>query len=206
MPRGTKDEARSTKEARPGAGTDGRRTMQEPHRFAAGSAILTSPPTREPPMTISRLNHAVLFVSDLGRAVRFYREVLDFEVISEVPGAAFLRTDGSDNHHDLGLFGLGPHATPKQRGQVGLYHLAWQVPTIDDLAGLRPRLIEAGAITGESSHGATLSLYGADPDGNEFELMWMLPRDAWGPYERDAVVERLDLPAELARWTGVVTA
>lgn len=157
-------------------------------------------------MSISRLNHAVLFVADLERAVTFYREVLGFTVSSGIAGAAFLRADGSDNHHDLGLFALGPNATPKQQRQVGLYHLAWQVPTIDDLVRMRPILIEAGAMTGESSHGATLSLYGVDPDGNEFELMWMLPREAWGAYESEAVVERLDLPAELAQWTGVVTA
>jgi catechol-2,3-dioxygenase len=67
-------------------------------------------------------------------------------------------------------------------------------------------LIEAGAHTGESSHGATKSVYGADPDGNEFELMWMLPREAWGEYENSAPTERLDLDVELARWGGVRTA
>ncbi len=157
-------------------------------------------------MPISRLNHAVLFVSDLERSVGFYTTVLGFEVTSEIPGAAFLRADGSTNHHDLGLFGLGSGAAPRRQRQIGLYHLAWQVPTIDDLVAVRAGLIEAGAATGESSHGATLSVYGADPDGNEFEVMWMLPRDAWGPYETEAVVERLDLAAEVARWSGVVTA
>jgi catechol-2,3-dioxygenase len=158
-------------------------------------------------MNVTRLNHAVLFVSDLGRAVDFYTGVFGFSVIAEEPraNAAFLRAGDSDNHHDLGLFGLGPGATPKRRGSVGLYHLAWQVDTIDDLAAARDRLAQAGALTGESSHGATKSLYGVDPDGNEFEVMWMLPRDAWGAYEHAAVVERLDLDAELERWAGVST-
>jgi catechol-2,3-dioxygenase len=57
-----------------------------------------------------------------------------------------------------------------------------------------------GGYTGESSHGATKSLYGADPDGNEFEVMWMLPRAAWGQYESAAVTEPLDLDRELERW------
>ncbi|NND01387.1 MAG: VOC family protein, partial [Acidimicrobiia bacterium] len=120
--------------------------------------------------------------------------------------AAFLRTAESTNHHDLGLFGLGPSAAPRQRAQVGLYHLAWQVDTLDDLAAMRAALTEAGHLSGESSHGATLSVYGADPDGNEFEVMWMLPRSAWGEYESKAVVERLDLATELERWSGVGTA
>ena len=159
-------------------------------------------------MGIRRLNHAVLFVSGLERALVFYRDVLGFVVLSREPrmNAAFLRTAESTNHHDLGLFGLGDGASPRQRHQVGLYHLAWQVNTIDELAELRKTLLESGAMTGESSHGATLSLYGADPDGNEFEIMWMLPRSAWGEYETTAVVERLDLAAEIARWSGVETA
>lgn len=159
-------------------------------------------------MKISRLNHAVLFVSDLDRSLDFYTGVFGFEVIATEPraNAAFLRAAGSDNHHDLGLFGLGPQAAPKTRGQVGLYHLAWQVPTIEDLAVARQELAAAGALTGESSHGATKSVYGVDPDGNEFEVMWMLPRDAWGEHESKAVIERLDLEAELTEWAGVPTA
>jgi catechol-2,3-dioxygenase len=67
-------------------------------------------------------------------------------------------------------------------------------------------LAAARALTGESSHGATKSLYGVDPDGNEFEIMWILPRESWGEHESQAVVERLDLDAELSRWAGVATA
>ena len=157
---------------------------------------------------IRRLNHAVLFVSDLDRSVDFYTRVLGFDVVARETrmNAAFLRAADSANHHDLGLFGLGEGAPPPQRGHVGLYHLAWQLDTLDELAELRRPLMESGGYTGESSHGATLSIYGADPDGNEFELMWMLPRAAWGEYEDKAVVERLDLAAELARWSGVGTA
>lgn len=158
-------------------------------------------------MKVTRLNHAVLFVSALERAVDFYTDVFGFKVIAREPraNAAFLRIPGADNHHDLGLFGLGPNAAPKAHGAVGLYHLAWQVETIDDLAEARTRLLEAGALTGESSHGATKSVYGADPDGNEFEVMWLLPRESWGEYEEKAVVERLDLAAEIERWSGVPT-
>jgi catechol-2,3-dioxygenase len=155
-----------------------------------------------------RLNHAVLFVADLERSLRFYTEVFGMEVVTREPrfNAAFLRLARSGNHHDLGLFGVGPQAPPKRRGAIGLYHLAWQVDTIDDLAQAREDLTAAGAYTGESSHGATKSVYGADPDGNEFEVMWMLPRADWGVYESQATVEALDLQAELDRWSGVRTA
>jgi catechol-2,3-dioxygenase len=132
--------------------------------------------------------------------------VFGFEVAAREPraNAAFLRLPRSGNHHDLGLFGV-PGAAPRRPG-VGLYHLAWQVDTIDELAEARYVLANAGALGGESSHGATKSVYGADPDGNEFEVMWMLPREAWGEYESAAPVDRLDLQAELTRWSGVRTA
>lgn len=155
-----------------------------------------------------RLNHAVLFVADVDRAERFYTDVFDMDVVTREPGAnaAFLRLPRSGNHHDLGLFGVGNAGGPKQRGAIGLYHLAWQLDTIDELVTAREKLLETGAYTGESDHGATKSIYGADPDGNEFELMWMLPRDQWGPHENATPIERLDLPAEVRRWGGVGTA
>jgi catechol-2,3-dioxygenase len=155
-----------------------------------------------------RLNHAVLFVADLERAETFYTTVFGMEVVAREPraNAAFLRLPRSGNHHDLGLFGVGPTAPPKRRGGIGLYHLAWQLDTIEELAAARQSLIEAGAYIGESSHGATKSIYGADPDGNEFEIMWMLPRQAWGEYENAAPIDALDLDAELASWSGVRTA
>ncbi|MHB8296724.1 MAG: VOC family protein [Acidimicrobiales bacterium] len=155
-----------------------------------------------------RLNHAVLFVADLGRSVRFYTELFGMEVIAREPraNAAFLRLPRSGNHHDLGLFGVGTAEGPKRRGAIGLYHLAWQLDTIDDLASARQALLDAGAFSGESSHGATKSVYGADPDGNEFELMWMLPREEWGAYEQSAPIDHLDLAGELQHWSGVRTA
>jgi catechol-2,3-dioxygenase len=155
-----------------------------------------------------RLNHAVLFVADLDRSVRFYTEVFGMDVITREPraNAAFLRLPRSGNHHDLGLFGVGTAGGPRPRGAIGLYHLAWQLDTIDELAAARRVLLDAGAYTGESSHGASKSLYGADPDGNEFELVWMLPPNAWAPYENAAPVDRLDLANDVQRWSGVRTA
>jgi catechol-2,3-dioxygenase len=91
-----------------------------------------------------------------------------------------------------------PVKTRPSLGTPGLYHLAWEVPHIEDLAAARNTLIEFDALNGESDHGATKSLYGHDPDGNEFEIMWLVPRDEWG--EHSAVIEPLDLDRELARF------
>lgn len=160
-------------------------------------------------MTVNavRLNHAVLFVADLERSIAFYQQAFGMTIMAREPraNAAFLRLARSGNHHDLGLFGVGAQP-PRPRGSIGLYHLAWQVDTIEELEDARLTLTDLDAYTGESSHGATKSVYGHDPDGNEFEVMWMLPRASWGEYEHAAPVERLDLPGEIDRWGGVRTA
>ena len=154
-----------------------------------------------------RLNHAVVFVSDLQRSLAFYQQVFGMQIVASEPraNAAFLRLPRSGNHHDLGLFGIGAQP-PRVSPSIGLYHLAWQVDTIDELEEARLILAEAGAYTGESSHGATKSIYGRDPDGNEFEVMWMLPRNTWGQYENAAPIERLDIASEVRTWSGVQTA
>ena len=148
---------------------------------------------------VHRLNHAVLYVADAERSAAFYRDVLGFEVVVTFPGAAFLRAADSPNDHDLGLFGIGAGATRPKGHQIGLYHLAWQVDTIEELAALRATLVTAGSLVGESDHHVSKSLYAEDPDGNEFEVMWMLPRDEWGALEHDASVAPLDLDAEIAQ-------
>ena len=156
--------------------------------------------------TIKRLNHAVLYVRDAQRSYQFYRDVLGFQLVESIgTQAAFLRANGSYNHHDLGIFGVGPDAPPPTRGQqVGLYHLAWEVADIQDLAAAREVLLQAGALTGESDHGTSLSLYAQDPDGNEFEVFWLIPREEWEA--RGFGTRRLDLEGELARRAGAPAA
>jgi catechol-2,3-dioxygenase len=160
-------------------------------------------------MTVNavRLNHAVLFVADLERSIAFCGQAFGMTVMAREPraNAAFLRLPRSGNHHDLGLFGVGAQA-PRPRGSLGLYHLAWQVDTIEELEEARLTLANLDAYTAESSHGATKSVYALDPDGNEFEVMWMLPKAEWGGYETAAPIVRLDLPDEVRRWAGVRTA
>ena len=163
-------------------------------------------------MPITRLNHAVLYVRDVGRSVAFYRDVLGFALLDVLPegfsGAAFLQAPGSTNDHDLGLFEVpveenAAAASPAGRGgSVGLYHLAWEVDTLAELERLSARLSGAGALVGASDHGTTKSLYGHDPDGIEFEIAWLVPADRIdaGAVEARRRIGRLDLAAELARY------
>ena len=105
-------------------------------------------------MAVRRLNHAVLYVHGLQRTVDFYRTALGFEVRLEIPGrAAFLRAPGSANDHDLGLFEIGTGQAPDQPEHPGLYHLAWEVGTLADLADTREKLVQAGALVGRATTG-----------------------------------------------------
>jgi catechol-2,3-dioxygenase len=157
-------------------------------------------------VTVRHLNHAVLYVRDADEAAAFYERVMGMEVVDRYPGqAAFLRSPKSGNHHDLGLFSVGATAPGPLRGGVGLYHLAWEVDSIEDLAGMRLQLVDAGALVGQSDHGVSKSLYGKDPSGNEFEVLWVVPREEWGDLEHSAPVLPLDLDAEVKRWGAART-
>lgn len=159
-------------------------------------------------MGIHRLNHAVLYVSDLARSLDFYEGVLGFR---RLPGgfarAAFLQAPDSANDHDLGLFEVGPVMAPAPGPRVGLYHLAWEVSTLSELAAMQDRLTDADALTGAGNHGSTKALYGQDPDGIEFEVCWLVPDASVA----DELVpgmpptRRLDIDAEIARY-GADTA
>ena len=163
--------------------------------------VASTGPTASASVPVARLNHAVLYVRELDRSVDFYQRAFGFQEIAREGGMmAFLRAAGSTNHHDLGLLAVGPEAPRPPRGSTGLYHLAWEVPSIHDLAASAHVLSELRALTGASDHGATKSLYGRDPDDNEFEIMWMVPREQWGEYEDRGIIAPLDIDKEVARF------
>ena len=150
-------------------------------------------------MSIFRMNHAVLYVRDAARTARFYEDVLGFTTVNEFAGGAFLRAPGSDNDHDIAFFSIGDDARPSAAGRetVGLYHLAWEVATLADLAATGERLREAGALAGASDHGASKSLYAKDPDGLEFEVCWVVPTDLMTNDVDGPATLPLDLPAAI---------
>lgn len=151
-------------------------------------------------MAITGMNHAVLYVRDARTTKRFYSDVLGFSTVIEHEGGAyvFMRAPASENHHDIAFFTIGSQVGPSEAGRrtVGMYHLAWEVPTLEDLEAMRARLVTAGALVGASDHGVNKSLYAVDPDGLEFEVMWLVPPQHWGKLEHQAIIEPLDIAAD----------
>ncbi len=150
--------------------------------------------------SVSRIDHAVYWVRDVEISKDFYMRVLGLQEVVTDHGMCLLRAPGSEQHHDLGLFQAGAGAARAPRGAIGLYHIAWRVLAIEELAAAFYTFQREHALTGASSHGATKSVYGVDPDGNELEITFTIPRTDWGKWENSGVVEHLDLAAELARY------
>lgn len=148
---------------------------------------------------VQRLNHAVLWVRDAETSADFYEIALGLERIATLPGAVFMKAPLSGNYHDLGLF-TTPNAAPVTPQSVGMYHMAWQVRTLGDLAERADCLSSIGALVGASDHGATKSLYAHDPDGIEFEILWEVPSDLIDPNGITEMTRPLDLPAEIVRY------
>ncbi len=140
-----------------------------------------------PPQT--RIGHVHLKVSDLDRALKFYRDLLGFELITMYGDqAAFISAGGY--HHHIGLNTWQSKGAPPASPQgVGLFHTAILYPTRKDLAAILDRLRQHRyPLTGASDHGVSEALYLDDPDGNGVELYWDKPRDQW-PQKSDGSIE-----------------
>jgi catechol 2,3-dioxygenase len=127
-----------------------------------------------------RIGHVHLKVADLDRAIRFYRDVLGFELTQRHgSSAAFLSAGGY--HHHIGLnTWQSEGASPPPARSTGLYHLAIAYPTRAELVDALRRVLRAGIpLEGASDHGVSEAIYLRDPDGNGVELYWDRPREEW---------------------------
>jgi len=137
----------------------------------------------------TRIGHIHLKVADLDRALRFYRDLLGFEVtLFYGDQAAFLSAGGY--HHHIGLNTWhSKDASPAPANMPGLYHTAILYPERKDLAEILKRLLTAEyPLTGASDHGVSEAIYLNDPDGNGVELYWDRPQKEW-PQKPDGTLE-----------------
>ena len=127
-----------------------------------------------------QLGHLVLRVRDTERSERFYADVLGLEVTARVGRSMVFMRASDEASHELALMSVGPDAPGPEQGRVGLYHFAWQMESLDDVKKIFKELKEKGIdIAGTGDHGISLGVYFFDPDGNEIEVFYELPKDRW---------------------------
>jgi catechol 2,3-dioxygenase len=150
----------------------------------------------------TRIGHIHLTVSNLDRALAFYRDVLGFEVTTTYgQDAVFLSAGGY--HHHIGLNTWAGRGAPAPApGTTGLYHFAILFPDRKALAGALRRVLDAGMpLEGAADHGVSEAIYLRDPDGNGIELYRDRPESEWpkGPDGKMAMYTRpLDVKGLLA--------
>ena len=143
------------------------------------------------------IGHVHLKVSNIENALKFYRDILGFEITQYYGDSAVFLSAGGYHHH-IGLNTWhNKDAGPAPVRAAGLYHLAILYPTRKDLAVALKRLIDAQyPLTGASDHGVSQALYLNDPDRNGVELYWDRPKEEWPVDEKgnlNMVTEALDL-------------
>jgi catechol 2,3-dioxygenase len=166
-------------------------TVDAPHSRPQHAKDGMNEPDFHPEMSIG---HVHLRVADLARATAFYRDVLGFDVMAYgpdfgLPGAAFLSSGGY--HHHIGLNTWESEgATRPPEGHTGLYHFAILYPDHRKLGLAVRRLLDRGyPIDGAEDHGATVSVYLRDPDGNNIELYYDRPRSGWFDPQGDPILK-----------------
>lgn len=167
--------------------------------------VLTTPQITIMDYTVpagTRIGHVHLKVSDINKALAFYKDLLGFEIMARYGTQAVFISAGGYHHH-IGLntwYSKG--AGPAPKNSAGLFHTAILYPTRKDLATVLKRLMDANyPFTGFADHGVSEALYLDDPDGNGVELYWDKPKEQW-PIDADGnlnmYTEQLDLESLLA--------
>jgi len=144
-----------------------------------------------------RIGHVHLKVADLERSLRFYRDVLGFEVTQRYGSQAVFLSAGGYHHH-IGLNTWESEGgEPPPPGTTGLFHVAILYPDRATLGNALKRLLAAGIrLDGASHHGVSEALYLRDPDQNGVELYWDLPREEW-PRDKEGNIAMVTKPLDL---------
>jgi catechol 2,3-dioxygenase len=145
----------------------------------------------------TRIGHVHLKVADINRALKFYQELLGFQIMQWYGTEAVFISAGGYHHH-IGLnTWYSKNAPPAPQRAAGLFHTAILYPTRKDLAFILNRLLQAKyPMTGMSDHGVSEALYMDDPDGNGVELYWDRPRTSW-PLDKDGGLQMITVALDV---------
>jgi catechol 2,3-dioxygenase len=123
------------------------------------------------------VNQVNLSVGDLQRSLKFYQDIIGFQILSQTPSRAELTANGktallSIEQPDMVM--------PKLPRTTGLYHYALLLPNRSELGKVLTHLLQVGyPLQGGSDHLVSEALYLADPDGNGIEIYVDRPASTW---------------------------
>lgn len=131
-------------------------------------------------MKVKQLGHVVLRVRDAEASAQWYQDLLGLKVTYRIPGRMVFLSAGSQSSHELALMTLGPDAPPPEENRIGLYHVGWELDAYEDWVEFGKTLERKGIEpVGVGDHGVSIGTYLHDPDGNELEVFYELPREEW---------------------------
>ena len=127
-----------------------------------------------------QLGHLVIKVRDLAKAEAFYTGVIGLTVTAKFEGRALFMSANTDLSHELAIFALDDNAPGPEENRVGLAHMAWQMESFEDLKALYQRLKDNDiGINHVADHGLSMGVYFSDPEGNQVETYYELPKSEW---------------------------
>ena len=115
----------------------------------------------EPMPAGTKMGHVHLHVSDVEDALRFYHDLVGFDVMGHVPGVGFVSAGGYHHHVGLNTW-AGQGAPPAPPGSAGLRRYTIELPTQRDLDDVIGRLEHGNIRLAEEDGG----LAAADPSAN----------------------------------------
>lgn len=153
------------------------------------------------------VGHVELKVQQLTRSIKFYKEIIGFQVIEQSEKTAVLSADGKTALLTI----IEPeNSKPKEAHRTGLYHFAILLPNRLELAKVLRHFAETNQQLGASDHVVSEALYLSDPDGNGIEVYADRPSAAWNWRNNEVIMtvdplDAEDILSELGdeKWEGL---
>lgn len=122
------------------------------------------------------VSHVQIKVSDLARSIRFYKNIIGFDILEQTGNTAAFTADGKTSILSIEQV---ENAQPLQRGRTGLYHFAILLPSRKDLGNFVQHISQLDVPIGAGDHHVSEAIYLYDPDGNGIEVYADRPEELW---------------------------
>ena len=127
-----------------------------------------------------KLGHLVLKVSDLNLSERFYTKIIGLRITQRISNTMVFMSASDNASHELALMSTDQIRSSPEKNSVGLYHFAWAMDSLEDLQQIYQKIKNNDIeVMGIGDHGISIGVYILDPDGNQVEIFYELPKNKW---------------------------